>query len=213
MLASVAAGHVKAGRWVLAVAPVIAAVLLMVVFGLAGGGAAATRPATNPAVSVPGLLRASDAGAGWTATHSGALVAEPAGCFHPRASMIASGPRSLVGIVLTGPGGLPQVDEIVARYATSSEAAAGYASVERTLDGCTGLVPADLAVTADRSAAALVTTPFASGTNGGSETAGVDFVVAQKGTGVVLLAYGSAGVPDAAGVSRLADRAVERLGP
>lgn len=203
MVASVAAGHVKAGRWVLAVAPVLVAVLFMVVFGLAGGGAAASRPATNPAVAVPGLLTARDAGVGWTATHAGAVNPEPVGCLRPRAALIGSSPRSLVGVLLTGPGGLPEVDEVAARYATGGSARAAFDSVARMLDSCPTVSPTRITAIGDRSAAAQLVT-------GG---AGADFVVAQNGTGVVLLVYGSAGVPDASAVSHLADRAVQRLGP
>ena len=179
----------------------------MVVFGLADGGAAGVRSPTNPAVPVPGLLSPSDAGAGWTATHSGALGTEPSGCFRPRAALLGSSPRSAVAILLTAPAGVPQVDEIAARYATTSQAAAAVDAVTRNFDGCEGPEPVAIPVDADRSAAALVTV------NAGSQTAGVDFVVAQRGSGVVLLVYGTAGVPGPGAVSRLADRALGRLGP
>ena len=206
VVASVAAGRPRAGRWILALAPVATAVVFMVVFGLAGG-AAGVRSPTNPAVAVPGLLSPGDAGRGWTATHSGALGAEPAGCFRPRATLLGSSPRSVVGILLTGPAGIPQVDEIAARYATASQAAAAVDAVTRTFHGCAGPEPVSIPVDAGRSAAALVTA------DAGPQTAGVDFVVAQRGKGVVLLVYGTEGVPDSAAVSQLADRALVRLGP
>lgn len=203
MLASVAAGHVRAGRWTLAVTPVLAAVVLMVVFGLAGGGAAASRPATNPAVAVPGLLSAPDAGSGWTATPAGAIGVEPAGCLRPRAALIASSPRSLVGVLLTAPAGLPQVDEVAARYSTGGAAGAAFDSVAQMLDACSTVSRMRIASTGGRTAAAQLFT----------DGAGVDFLVAQKGSGVVLLVYGSAGAPDTSAVTRLSDRAVQRLGP
>jgi hypothetical protein len=207
MLASAVAGHVRTGRWLLALAPVVAAVVLMFVFGLAAGGAAGTRSATNPAVPVPGLLTVSDVGPGWSTSHTGALSAEPAGCFRPRAALLASSPRSIVGVLLTGPAGIPQVDEIAARFASDAAAAAGFEAVDRTLGGCKGPEPVALPVRADRSAAALVIAAAE------PQTAGVDFVVAQRGSGVVLLVYGSAGVPGGRAVSRLADAAVAHLGP
>ncbi|HET7523678.1 MAG TPA: hypothetical protein VFJ79_05990, partial [Acidimicrobiales bacterium] len=81
MVASVAAVRPGKGRWVLALSPVVTAVVLMVGFGLAAGGAAGSRAPTNPAVAIPGLLTPADAGTGWTATHSGALAVEQPGCF------------------------------------------------------------------------------------------------------------------------------------
>lgn len=203
MLASVAAGHVKAGRWALAVGPVFAAVVLIVVFGLAGGGAAASRPATNPAVPVPGLLTAGDAGAGWSATHADAIAVEPPGCLRPRALLVASSPQSLVGVLLAAPGGIPQVDEIAARYPTGGAAGAAFDSAARMLGACSTVRPIGIASTGGHTTAAQLL----------SDGAGADFVVAQRGTGVVLLVYGSAGVPDTSAVSHLAERAVQRLGP
>src|SRR5579863_6030654 len=133
MVVSVAAGRPRTARWVLAAAPVLTAVVLMVAFGLAAGSAAGSRPATNPAVGVPGLLTAADAGHGWTATYAGAIVSEGPGCFRPRAAMAASGPGSLVAVVLSAPGGLPQVNEMAARYPTAGAATAAFASVAHAM--------------------------------------------------------------------------------
>lgn len=211
MVASVAAGRLGTGRWVLAISPVAAAVVLMVVFGLAAGSAAGSKAATNPSVGVPGLLNAVDAGRGWTATHSGAISAEQTGCFRPRAAMLASAPRSLVGVILVGPVGLPQVDEIAARYATSSGALRAFDSLKvamscgtyTTASGVAMVVPLRVRAAADHAAGALATV----------ESGTADFVAVQKGTGLALIVYGSTGTPDAAALNRLTARALQRLGP
>lgn len=211
MVASVAAGRPGKGRWLMALSPVVTAVVLMVGFGLAAGGAAGSRAPTNPAVAIPGLLTPADAGAGWTATHSGALAAEQPGCFRPRAAMLASSPRSLVGVLLSGPAGLPQVDEIAARYADTGGAISAFGSVSRALRcsayatpaGAATVVPLAAPTMGDRATAAAVIL----------QSGGADVVVAQRGTAMVLVVYGTAGVPDAAAAGRLAAKALERVGP
>lgn len=210
-MASMAAGRPRVGRWALALSPVAFAVSLMVAFGLAAGGAAGSRSATNPAVGVPGLLSTADVGRGWTATHSGAISAEEGGCFRPRAAMLASSPRSLVGVILSGPAGLPQVDEIAARYATGSAAASAFESVKSALEcgtyttasGPAEVTPIRIGTTAERAAAAQAVLRSGS----------ADFVAAQKGSGLVIVVYGSTGMPDATAVNRLTAKALQHLGP
>lgn len=211
MVASVAAGRPGKGRWLLALSPVATAVVFMVGFGLAAGGAAGSRAPTNPAVPIPGLLAPGDAGPGWSATHSGALAAEQPGCFRPRAAMLASSPSSLVGVLLSGPDGLAQVDEIAARYADTASAVSAFESVERALRCPSYTTPAGaasvLALAAptlgDRAAGARVIVG----------SGGADFVVAQRGTGMVVVVYGTGGAPAADAANRLTARALERLGP
>lgn len=211
MVASMAARRPQTGRRLLALSPLAAAVALMVVFGLGDVGAAGSRASTNPAVAVPGLLTTADTGPGWTATHAGSIEAEAPGCFRPRAAMLASSPRSLVGVLLTRAGGLPQVDEIAARYTSSAGATAAFAAVAGTLRCATFATPGgDASVTrapvareGDRAAGATVSL------RGG----GAEFVVAQRGTGLVLVVYGTAGAPDPSASGRLVARALERLGP
>jgi len=186
-------------------------VVLMVGFGLAAGGAAGSRAPTNPAVAIPGLLTPADAGPGWTATHSGALAAEQPGCFRPRAAMLASSPSSLVGVLLIGPGGLPQVNEIAARYLDTRSAISAFDSVAGELRcsayatpaGAATVVPLAAPGAGDRAAGARVIV----------QSGGADVAVAQRGTGMVLVFYGTAGMPPAGVVDRLTARALERLSP
>ena len=211
MVASLAAGRPGKGRWLLAVSPVVTAVFLMVGFGLAAGGAAGSRAPTNPAVPVPGLLTPADAGPGWTATHSGALDAEQPGCFRPRAAMLASSPSSLVGVLLSGPAGLSEGDEIAARYADTGGAVSAFDSVARALRCSAYATPAGAATVValagptvgDRAAGAEVIL----------QSGGADVMVAQRGTAIVLVVYGTAGVPDARVADHLTAKALERLGP
>lgn len=211
MVASVAAGRPGKGRWLLAVSPVVTAVVLMVGFGLAAGGAAGSRAPTNPAVPIPGLLAPADAGPGWTATRSGALAAEQPGCFRPRAAMLASSPSSLVGVVLNGPDGLPQVDEIAARYADTARATSAFDSVARELRCSVYRTPAGVATVV--ALAAPTVGDRAAGARVLVGSGGADFVVAQRGTGLVLVVYGIGGAPAADSANRLTARALGRLGP
>lgn len=211
MVASVAAGRRGKGRWLLAVSPVLTAVFLMVGFGLAAGGAAGSKAPTNPAVPVPGLLTPADAGPGWTATHSGALAAEQPGCFRPRAAMLASSPTSLIGVLLTGPAGLAQVDEIAARYADTGSAVSAFDSVARALrcsayatpTGAATVVPLAATAGRDRAAGARLIV----------ESGGADVLVAQRGSGMVLVVYASTGLPADDVANNLTAKALERLGP
>ena len=216
MLASVAASQPRVGRWLLALAPVVTAVVLIIVFGFAERGAEGVRSATNPAVPVPGLLAAGDGGPGWTSTSAGALQAEPSGCFRPRAALLESSPRSVVGVLLTGPAGLPTVDEVAARYPSVDRAVAGFDSVATTLRSCdtfttsagdAAVNPIRIAVKGGRSAAARVAL------GAGASSAGADFVAVQRGSAVAVIVYGAGGTPDPSTVAALAARASERLGP
>lgn len=225
MLASAAGGHVRtepratagrARRRFLAAAGTCCACAFAATMWLVLQGSAPAVPSTSPEVRVPGLLAAVDAGPGWTSTTVGALQAEPAGCFRPRAELMASSPRSAVAVLISAPAGLPTVDEVAARYATADRAVAAFDAAAadlracRTFDTPAGIAtvsPIRMAVNGASSAAARVVL----GT--GASTAGADFVAVQRGAAVAVLVYGTGGTPDQSTVSALAAKASERLGP
>ena len=175
-------------------------------------------PSTTAAVNVPGLLSAADAGPGWTATHIGALAAEPAGCFRPRASLMASTPSSLVAVLLTAPAGIPSVDELAARYPSASRATAGFDSLVASMHACRRAQEAGI----NAAIAPIAVAPpgydfsavrLSAGAGAGDAVVGADDLAARKGTGVVLVVYGTVGAPDATAVGHLASTALARLGP
>ena len=224
MLAGTAAGGIEAGPraagarargWFLAAAGTLCAAAAATAW-LMPPGAPSVAPSTGPDIRPPGLLVAGDAGPGWTSTTAGALQVEPAGCFRPRATLMSGSARSVVAVLISAPAGVPTLDEVVARYADTDQAAAGFDSVAANLRACTTFVtsagvaavkPAQVPVDGAKSAAAFVSV------TAGAESAGADFVAVQRGSTVAVVVYGTAGVPDESTVASLAAKASRRLGP
>lgn len=223
MLASTAAGGIEAapptararGRF-FAGAGTLCAVVAAVTAWLVLPGSPSVVPSTSPEIRPPGLLVAGDAGPGWTSTKAGALQAEPAGCFRPRATLMASSPRSLVAVLISAPAGVPTLDEVAARYADAGQATAGFDSVAADLRACAtfatsvgaaAVEPIRVPVGGARSAAARVSVAA------GAESAAADFVAVQRGRTVAVIVYGTAGAPDESTVASLAATASRRLGP
>jgi hypothetical protein len=202
----------------------LAAFITLSAIALALAGAEVTRAVGWTASSSGGqgtaLLGTGALGSGWVRVPD-AVSTDNSGCFQPHSSLFATGPAGTAAASwAAGPASLPMATETVAAYPSPAAAQVAYQTVVKALSGCTGFAtpvaasgsigaPVRAVVTPWRltSAVGYLVTVRVNGVVGAA-----DFVLAQRGSHVMLLVYSDAEVPAPGRVSALTAAALARIG-
>lgn len=191
----------------------LAAFITLAAIALALAGAEVTRAVGLTAAGSGGdgvsLLPTSALGPGWVRVPN-AVSADGSGCFQPHSGLFATGPASTAAASwAASPANLPMATETVAGYQSPAAAQVAYEAVKKDLSGCTSFATGGTG-SAGGAVRAVVTPLGLAGAAGYLVTVRVDgvvgaadFVLAQRGSHVLLLVYSDARIPAHGRVSAL----------
>ncbi len=200
---------------------VLAAFITLSAIALALAGAEVTRAVGWTTAGSGGagasLLTTSALGPGWVRVPN-AVSTDDSGCFQPHSALFATGPvGSAAASWAATPASLPMATETVAGYQSATSAQAAYDAVVRSVSGCTSFATGS-AGPAGAPVRAAVTPLGLAGATGyqvivhlNGVVGAADFVLAQRGSHVLLLVYSDARIPARAQVSALTAAALAGL--